>query len=259
MNLAKTIIIISLLFCVNSYGQTNYGNSVSVMNSAEDRIQQSDLVHFSDPFRTSQSMNILFKSFSGIDVVNGSEIACFTPDNVLAGATVLDPDDHEMGWGLAAWGDESMTPEVIEGFTNGEEIHLLFWDPVREWELEMSVEYRQGENLLYYTNNFIVVDATLDVKDNESTMQPHEFNLERIYPNPFNSTAIITYSVPLKSAINLSVFDLAGRKLKTLISGELTAGKHVAILNGSNLPNGIYLIVLESDDYRVVKRAVMIK
>jgi len=259
MNFAKTIIIISLLFCVNSFGQTYYDNSVSKMNTAEDRIQQSDLVHFSDPYRTSQSMNILFKSFSGIEVVDGSEIACFTPDNLLAGATALDPDDHEMGWGLAVWGDEGLTMDVVEGFTNGEEIRLLFWDPVHEWELEMSVEFRQGNDLLYRTNAIIVVDATLDVKDSEQTIQPYEFTLESIYPNPFNSTAIITYSLAMKSVINLSIFDLAGRKIKTLFSGELNAGKHNAILNGSNLPNGIYLIVLESENYRVVNRAVLIK
>jgi hypothetical protein len=203
-------------------------------------------------------MNILFKSFTGLDVVDGSEIACFTPNNLLAGAAILDPEKFEMGWGLAVWGDEGWTEE-IEGFTSGEEIRLLFWDPVHKWELDMSVEFRQGDRLRYQYNDLIVVDAILYVKDSEPPMQPYELKLESIYPNPFNSTAVINFTLAHNQIVDLGIFDLAGRKIKSLLNGEFTAGKHITILNGTDLQSGIYLVVLESENIRAVNRIVLIK
>ncbi|MCF7811481.1 T9SS type A sorting domain-containing protein [bacterium] len=258
MKLAKSIIIIGLLIPVYLLGQNKQGDCTLRKDSVKDRVQRDDLVHFPNPARSSLSMNILFKTFSGLDVVDGSEIACFTPDNILAGATALDPDDADMGWGLAVWGDEGMTDEV-EGFISGEEIRLLFWDPVHKWELDVSVEFRQGDELVYHTNDFIVVDATLDVKDDEPVTRPFEFGLNSVYPNPFNSTTVINFTLAETQIIDLGIYDLAGRKIKSLLKGEFNTGKHLTILNGTDLQSGIYLIVLESAETKAVERVVLIK
>ena len=259
MKLAKIIIILGLLIPVYLLGQTKHWEFCFKKDSCENTTQGSDLVHFPDPSRTSLSMNILFKTFSGLEVVDGSEIACFTPDDILAGAATLDPEDAEMGWGLAAWGDESYTVDVIEGFADSEDIRLLFWDPVHQWELNVSVEFRQGNELVYHTDDFIVVDATLDIKDDESLTQPLEFGLNSVYPNPFNSTTVINFALAHNQNIDLGVYDLAGRKIRSLLKGTLQAGKHVTILNGTDLQSGIYLIVLESEEKSVVNRVVLIK
>ena len=115
--------------------------------------------HWPDPTRTSTNMSIIVKNIYGMEVVEGSELACFTPDGHLGGRSILDPDSQN-GWGLAAWGDDPASDE-IEGFLEGEEITLLYWDPVHHWELEMSVEFLEPGELVYHTNDIIVVEATL--------------------------------------------------------------------------------------------------
>jgi hypothetical protein len=55
-----------------------------------------------------------------------------------------------------------------------------------------------------------------------------------VSPNPFNPISHIAYSLPVSGQIHLAVYDLAGRLVKTLASGNMTAGKHIAQWNATN-------------------------
>ena len=206
-----------------------------------------------EPVDVSMSMSILFLSLDGMDIPENAEIACFTPAGVLGGSAVITGDTT----GLAAWGDDLGTPEV-EGFLGGEAISFKYWDPVHDWELEVAVELLQGRDVAYHANTIIVVNGTLDVDDDPGTM-PVAFALENIYPSPFNSTAKVDFSVDVTSSVKLSVYDLIGREVATLIDGVVARGRHAVTLNGNGLQSGVYLMALESGNRRIVKRAVLIR
>ncbi|RMG23089.1 MAG: T9SS C-terminal target domain-containing protein, partial [Methanobacteriota archaeon] len=75
---------------------------------------------------------------------------------------------------------------------------------------------------------------------------PQSFQLYQNYPNPFNPTTTILFSVPHVSRITLHVYDMAGRKVKTLIDGSLPASNHNVQWNGTNdagqpVASGVYL------------------
>ena len=216
-----------------------------------------DLRHFPDVPWIPSNMSILFNDILGLEVVDGAELACFTPDGLIAGSEVIEDGPP---CGLTAMGDDSFTEDVIEGFHDGEDISLLYWDPVNDWELEMSVEFIEGGNeLVFHANGFIVIEATLGVDEKDHATQPFDFSLDGVYPNPFNSTAQIEFSLQQRADVLMTVYDLAGRSVASLVDANLEAGKHFATLNGDFLQSGIYLVALESGNRREVKRALLIK
>ncbi len=76
----------------------------------------------------------------------------------------------------------------------------------------------------------------------------HEFALYSAYPNPFNSTTNITYSLPTPERITVKIFDLSGQELATLVDGILEAGNHYAYWNALNAPSGIYICRLTAGE-----------
>lgn len=72
-------------------------------------------------------------------------------------------------------------------------------------------------------------------------VQPTGFVVERNYPNPFNPSTTISYSVPVAAAVRIVIFDLLGRELEVLTDGPVTAGRHSLIWNASQFPTGTYL------------------
>ena len=76
--------------------------------------------------------------------------------------------------------------------------------------------------------------------------QPHQFELSANYPNPFNPTTNIRFTLPTQSEVNLTVFDVNGRKIRTLVDGKpRQAGSHIVPFNGSGLASGTYIYRLE--------------
>ena len=76
---------------------------------------------------------------------------------------------------------------------------------------------------------------------------PAQFLLEPNYPNPFNPTTTIGFQVPQESHVRLTVFDVLGRKVATLVDRPYPAGKHRADWNGANMASGQYFYRMEAD------------
>ena len=88
---------------------------------------------------------------------------------------------------------------------------------------------------------------------------PYKMCLEQNYPNPFNPGTIINYELRIKSDVDLSVYNLMGQKVTTLISNTQPAGYHQVEWNASGFSAGVYYYVLEAGDFRDVKKMVLLK
>jgi hypothetical protein len=98
------------------------------------------------------------------------------------------------------------------------------------------------------------------IKPEETLSIPNTFFLDQNYPNPFNPVTKIRYDLPDKSKINLTVYDVAGRKIKTLYHGWQYAGTHSIDFDGSGLSSGLYFYQLTTaDGYRQTRRMILIK
>jgi len=93
---------------------------------------------------------------------------------------------------------------------------------------------------------------------------PVKFALSRNYPNPFNPSTNFTYSLPKSGFVDLAVYDLLGRKVRTLVHKDVQAGAHSGSWDGRDkdsaaMPSGVYIIRLESQNYVQVIKATLIR
>ncbi len=100
--------------------------------------------------------------------------------------------------------------------------------------------------------------------DDDTEPIPDIFTLSQNYPNPFNPSTSISFSLEQKAYASIVIYDLMGRKVKTLISSLLDAGEHEILWDGSNdsgtdVASGIYLYKLESNGSSQVKRMTLLR
>ena len=88
---------------------------------------------------------------------------------------------------------------------------------------------------------------------------PLEYALNGNYPNPFNPTTTISFSVPETAEIQIAVYDLLGRQVSLLINEQMTAGNHEIQFAASELPSGTYFYRLTTPEGTFVKQMVLLK
>ena len=88
---------------------------------------------------------------------------------------------------------------------------------------------------------------------------PALYNLYQNYPNPFNPSTQIAFSVPKREFIKIEVYNLNGQIVKTLISGELDAGKYAIEFEGTNLSSGIYFSRMTASGYSSTKKMILLR
>ena len=216
----------------------------------------SNLVHFPDPIITDSNMSIIIRSIAGVEIVNGAELACITTEGLVAGAMsfVVEEDPQ---WGLAVWGDDGSSPEK-DGFIEGEPLRFVYWDPVHDWELDVSLFSIEGVEAVYAHNGFLYLDLQVGIDEDEQPV-PRNSGIERIYPNPFNNRTSVTYSLESSSRIFLALYDLSGQLIEVLVDAYEVAGEHSASVNGMNLAAGMYLVRYTSGEVDEIQRIVLVK
>jgi Secretion system C-terminal sorting domain/Putative binding domain, N-terminal len=88
---------------------------------------------------------------------------------------------------------------------------------------------------------------------------PSEHNLDQNYPNPFNPTTAINYQLPTDSDVELSIFDMNGKKVATLVNEAKLAGYYTANWYAFNVSSGIYFYRLQAGDFIDTKKMVFMK
>lgn len=96
------------------------------------------------------------------------------------------------------------------------------------------------------------------VNEEESSL-PSFCSLEQNYPNPFNPTTMIEYSLSKDSHVIISVFDLLGRKVKTLVNEMKHAGKHSIQLKANDMISGTYIYRLSAGNFVTTKKLLVLK
>jgi hypothetical protein len=89
--------------------------------------------------------------------------------------------------------------------------------------------------------------------------QPAEVTLFQSYPNPFNPVTTIRYGVPRRAFVTLSVYDVMGREVATLVQGEREAGYHAARFDGAHLATGMYVVRLKAGAFARTGRALLVR
>jgi hypothetical protein len=88
---------------------------------------------------------------------------------------------------------------------------------------------------------------------------PTKFALGQNFPNPFNPSTQITFSVTKEGPVTLRVYDVLGREVATLVNENRKAGQYTERFDGSRLASGVYMYVLQSGDGRLTSRMILSK
>ena len=140
-------------------------------------------------------------------------------------------------------------------------LHLMFLD---DYDYETS----EDGGMMKYASIKIDFGYTLDAE--EELVVSDDNNLYN-YPNPFNLSATgrcaptnISFNLAKKSAVELTIFNVKGQKIKTLLNENLTTGEHTIVWNGMNeedrsASSGVYFYKLKTDSNEVVKRMILLK
>ena len=88
---------------------------------------------------------------------------------------------------------------------------------------------------------------------------PTHYNLSQPYPNPFNPTTIIQFSLPQSEMVSMKVYDLNGRLIETLLNDFYDMGNHTITWDGSSQSSGMYFVRLESGEFIQTRKVVLVK
>ncbi|MEE9443928.1 MAG: right-handed parallel beta-helix repeat-containing protein [candidate division Zixibacteria bacterium] len=126
-------------------------------------------------------------------------------------------------------------------------------------EFNGRVEVVTAEASDEYGNNLVV-----EISKSLSNLLPTSYSLDQNYPNPFNPGTDIRFSLPEAGHVQLSIFNIAGQKIKTLINEYQENGTHTVYWNGkdqsnNNVSSGIYLYKIQVNDFADTKKMILLK
>lgn len=142
--------------------------------------------------------------------------------------------------------DSDLLTAGLGGFPIGD----LGWFPTQyaAWKAQASTEYATIQNKL---------DLVTAVQTSEQT--PQKFELAQNFPNPFNPSTDINYTIAKPGFVTLKVYNMLGQEVATLVNGFQNANTYKVNFNASALPSGVYLYELNSGNGAIAKKMVLMK
>ena len=101
--------------------------------------------------------------------------------------------------------------------------------------------------------------AMTELSVDEEVIAPKTFTLEQNYPNPFNPTTTIQFSLNTASPVKLTVFDILGQEVATLVNEYKSVGSHKVQWRANTMPSGVYYYRLEADGFSKTHKMVLMK
>jgi photosystem II stability/assembly factor-like uncharacterized protein len=97
--------------------------------------------------------------------------------------------------------------------------------------------------------------SIVEVKSNSL----NKYLLEQNFPNPFNPSTKINFSIAQKGNVKLTIYNSIGQKISTIVNENKEAGSYSVLFNGENLPSGIYFYKLESGSFTQIQKMILLK
>ncbi len=111
----------------------------------------------------------------------------------------------------------------------------------------------------YYVDDLRLATRNYLAVQDETAQLPNRFALLPNYPNPFNPITTVPFALDRSSQVRITLYDLQGRAVQTVFSGDLPAGYHETRLDASNIPSGVYLLHMSSSDQVHTRRITVVK
>jgi hypothetical protein len=199
--------------------------------------------------------SILFK----VDRIRDeSEIGVWNRRRELVGSGVV-----KNGRALVTiWGDNEITTDVVDGALDQEELSLTVWSSWNMQEYPLTVSSMSDflnkqnidEGLVYRANSAFVA-----VAEDPLPQFPVNYNLAQNFPNPFNPSTTIRYTIPERAPVKLEVYNMLGQLIDVLVDEEQFSGYHEVVFHRTNLASGVYIYRLQAGYFVETRRMIILK
>ncbi|MFC2170984.1 T9SS type A sorting domain-containing protein, partial [Calditrichota bacterium] len=154
------------------------------------------------------------------------------------GEIIIDPEN----WAL--WEDTS-------GWVHNYPLHI---DETGYWEDPYNyawnhTEWEDGDPFFRSTNNV----------EDKVKLLPNEIELAQNYPNPFNGTTRISFEINRTAMVKITVYDVLGREIETLLNRPMQPGKHSKTFDAGNLSAGIYFVKLHTAETVSIRKMLLLR
>jgi len=226
---------------------------------------KSNEINFTDPVTSSLYFEEI-ENISTEDIINeissisqiqnvSSETHGSSVHNLLSisGELVLDMNNDSDSLWLA------MNSNLNNILASLDEINWNGYNTVNGWF--SNPELNENNYWAYNVGFLCKISNSLSITDDEL---PKAFSLHQNYPNPFNPVTTLRYNLPDDGNVNITIYDMMGRQISTLVSSQQTAGYKSLQWNatnnaGSPVSAGIYLYMIQAGDFRQTKKMVLLK
>ena len=158
---------------------------------------------------------------------------------------------------------------TVEDFSDEIEVFFTSENSYLDLDLEEGIEYFYRfytifEELVSEPSDIFTISfGVLKTKDNKSLIPDH-YSLYQNYPNPFNPSTNISYDLPENIMVSINIFDLMGRKVRTLVNSKQAIGSkniqwNATNENGQPVPAGMYIYTIQAGEFRQTRKMVLLK
>lgn len=120
-----------------------------------------------------------------------------------------------------------------------------------------AVNYHFKESAL--SNSILYKNGSIEVGIRERPVQPRHYRLYDNYPNPFNPTTVIEYSIPENSMVSLKLYDAMGREVATMVDESQPVGAYSVYLHVNNLSSGVFFYRMKAHHFIETKKLIVLK
>lgn len=148
------------------------------------------------------------------------------------------------------------------GFQNtGKWYDFFSGDSITVSDVNMSVSLLPGEFKIYTTQKLPTPEAGIatSIFEKDENELPVDFNLDQNFPNPFNPSTKISFSIPQSGMVNLAVYNSVGELVKVLVNEQMSQGKYNVDFDAAGLSSGIYFYRLVSEGTVLSKKMILLK
>ena len=144
---------------------------------------------------------------------------------------------------------------ILMAYSNMEEVEEITFKYFSDSEEEV-IEYTES---LEFTLDMVIGNGFKPFSLSREFIIPTEFSLSAAYPNPFNPTTTLDFAIPIDSKVSLSIYNLQGREVSTLINGNMDAGYHSVVWDANTYASGVYFVKMVAGEYVNTQKLMLVK
>ena len=206
------------------------------------------------------NLNILTNTWDAFNPNGYGNIFAYTSNGINLPWSPLRPEGLVNGISFADLNNDGSVELIATSTRTSTETFLHVWTFPGIPFTHEDFPWPQYGHDRYRTNQygFIPPDEPVGIQP-ISTNVPDKFSLHQNYPNPFNPATTIKFDIRTAAFTKLTVFDVLGREIQTLVNEELKTGSYSLVFDGSEYNSGVYFCRLTSGDFTETKRMLLIK